>query len=79
MRSPKRVPAIFFRTAAGREPVRDWLKELPTRDRKAIGDDIRAVEFGWPMGMPLVRPLGDVSMKSARGFRAAASPGSFSS
>jgi phage-related protein len=55
----KRVPAIFFRTAAKREPVRDWLKELPASDRKAIGDDIRAVEFGWPLGMPLVRPLGD--------------------
>jgi phage-related protein len=31
---------------------------LPIADRKAIGDDVRAVEFGWPLGMPLVRPLG---------------------
>jgi phage-related protein len=57
--SLKKVPAIFFRTAGGREAVRDWLKTLPIPDRKAIGDDIRAVEFGWPLGMPLVRPLGD--------------------
>ncbi len=54
----KRIPAIFFQTASNREPVRDWLKTLPIPDRKAIGDDIRAVEFGWPLGMPLVRPLG---------------------
>jgi phage-related protein len=29
------------------------------RSKEAVGDDIRAVEFGWPLGMPLVRPLGD--------------------
>ncbi len=57
MSSLKKVPAVFFRTAAGREAVRDWLKALPVPDRKAVGDDIRAVEFGWPLGMPLVRPL----------------------
>lgn len=56
----KRIPAIFFRTAAGREPVRDWLKELkPVEDRKQIGVDIQTVEFGWPIGMPVCRPLGD--------------------
>jgi len=56
----KRIPAIFFRTAAGREPVRDWLRALePVEDRKQIGIDIQAVEFGWPIGMPVCRPLGD--------------------
>ena len=54
----KRVPAIFYRTEAGGEPVRDWLKELPTDDRKRIGEDIKTVEFGWPIGMPVCRPLG---------------------
>ena len=58
-RSAKRVPAIFFRTDAGREPVRDWLKGLPyADDRKRIGEDIKTVEFGWPIGMPVCRPLG---------------------
>jgi phage-related protein len=57
--SLKKVPAVFFRTAGGREPVREWLRSLPAPDRKAIGDDIRTLEFGWPLGMPLVRPLGD--------------------
>jgi phage-related protein len=56
----KRIEAIFFRTGAGGEPVRDWLKSLsPIEDRKQIGVDIKAVEFGWPIGMPVCRPMGD--------------------
>jgi phage-related protein len=59
-RRGKRVPAIFFRTEAGGEPLRDWLKSLPSpEDRKRIGEDIKTVEFGWPIGMPACRPLGD--------------------
>src|SRR5579863_856071 len=54
----KRVPAIFFRTEAGGEPVRVWLKGLAREDRKRIGEDIKTVEFGWPIGMPVCRPLG---------------------
>jgi hypothetical protein len=38
--------------------VREWLKELALEDRKAIGEDIKDVEFSWPIGMPLVRLLG---------------------
>lgn len=56
----KRVPVIFFRTLGGGEPVRDWLKGLPSsEDRKRIGEDIKTVEFGWPLGMPVCKPLGD--------------------
>lgn len=55
----KRVPAIFYRTEAGGEPVRNWLKELSAEDRKRIGEDIKTVEFGWPIGMPVCRPLGE--------------------
>jgi phage-related protein len=55
----KRVPAIFYRTEAGGEPVREWLKGLPPEDRKRIGEDIKTVEFGWPTGMPVCRPLGE--------------------
>jgi phage-related protein len=59
-RQGKSAPAIFFRTAAGGEPVRDWLKGLTSpEDRKRIGEDIKTVEFGWPIGMPVCRPLGD--------------------
>ena len=42
----------------GAEPVRDWFKSLSADDRKVIGADIQTVEFGWPIGMPLCRPLG---------------------
>ena len=54
----KRVPAIFFRTEAGGEPLRAWLKALSVADRKAIGDDIQKAEYACPIGMPLSRSLG---------------------
>jgi phage-related protein len=53
----KRVPALFFQTEGGTEPVRDWLKELSKADRKIIGADIKTLEFGWPIGMPLCRSI----------------------
>ena len=39
------------------EQFRDWLKDLPATERKTIGEDIKTVQFGWPLGMPLVRKL----------------------
>jgi phage-related protein len=54
----KRLPARFYRSDSGREPVREWLKSLEVEDRKVIGEDIKNVELSWPIGMPLVRPLG---------------------
>lgn len=47
----------FFRTSAGNEPVRDWLRALEREDRRAIGEDIKTAQFGWPIGMPLIRKL----------------------
>ena len=55
----KRIPAIFYRTEAGGEPVREWLKGLSPENRKRIGEDIKTVEFGWPVGMPVCKPLGN--------------------
>lgn len=54
----KRLPAFFYQTATGREPVREWLKQLDQADRKVIGEDIKDVEFSWPIGMPLCRSFG---------------------
>lgn len=54
----KRLPARFYRSDSGREPVREWLLGLDAADRKVIGEDIKDVEFSWPIGMPLVRSLG---------------------
>jgi phage-related protein len=55
----KRVPAIFFRTATGNEPTREWLRAMEAEDRRRIGEDLKAVEFGWPVGMPTCRSMGD--------------------
>ena len=53
----KRVPLVFFRTKNGSEPVRDWLRELPAADRRTIGQGLKTLEYAWPVGMPLCRPL----------------------
>ena len=53
------LPVVFFATRAGREPVREWLKELDKDDRREIGADILAVQQGWPLGLPLCRSLGN--------------------
>jgi phage-related protein len=54
----KKIEVVFFQTAAGHSPVREWLLELAREDRRQIGEDIKAVEFGWPVGLPVCRPLG---------------------
>ena len=40
---PKRqkIRLIFYRTTAGSEPVRDWLKGLDEAERQAIGPGCR--------------------------------------
>jgi phage-related protein len=53
----KPIPLVFWRSLAGREPVRDWLNELPREDRRTVGRDIAKLQFGWPVGLPLCRPL----------------------
>ena len=55
----KRLPAAFYALPSGREPVRDWLKSLDREDRRVIGEDIKDVEFSWPIGMPVCRPFGN--------------------
>ena len=55
---PLRLRVVFYRTASGREPVREWLRDLDRNARRAIGGDIKTVQYGWPLGMPLVRSLG---------------------
>jgi phage-related protein len=48
----------FYKTESGVEPVRAWLKSLPQEYKKTIGEDIKTVQYGWPLGMPVVRKLG---------------------
>jgi phage-related protein len=56
----KRLPARFYRTIGGAEPVREWLRTLDPSDRRIVGADIKEIEFDWPVGMPLCRSLGHV-------------------
>jgi phage-related protein len=53
----KRITVKFYHSPSGNEPVREWLKELCKDDKVILGEDIKTVEYGWPLGMPLVRKL----------------------
>ena len=59
MSGPRKVvPAVFYASSNGNEPVRDWLLSLPKGYRVVVGADIKTVEYGWPIGMPVCRPMG---------------------
>lgn len=58
---PRLSVKFFQQESSGGEPVRDWLKSLPEAEKKAIGEDIKAAQFGWPLGLPLVGHIdGDI-------------------
>lgn len=58
---PKLSARFFKQVASGSEPVREWLRSLPVEEKKQIGADIMAVQYGWPLGLPLVDHLsGDI-------------------
>jgi phage-related protein len=54
----KKVAAVFYQTNLGAQPVRDFLLGLSSEDRRIIGNDIAAVEYGWPIGKQTCAPLG---------------------
>ncbi|GAB7028507.1 type II toxin-antitoxin system RelE/ParE family toxin [Geotalea toluenoxydans] len=51
------LKVVFYRSEAGNEPVRDWLKDLSRDDKRQIGEDIKTAQLGWPLGMPLIRKI----------------------
>jgi len=51
------LDVVFYKTEAGNEPVREWLKSLPREDRRTIGEDIKTAQYAWPLGMPLIRKM----------------------
>ena len=56
---PKKIVSVlFWSDASGKEPVREWLLSLTKHQRKIIGKDLKTIELGWPLGMPLVKSLG---------------------
>lgn len=54
---PPTLSVSFYRTEAGNEPVREWLTEIPRDHKRMIGTEIKTVQIGWPIGMPVVRKL----------------------
>ena len=59
MKEKQKIPLVFYRTAAAGEPVREWLKGLDAADRHCVGFDLMRVQWRWPIGMPLCRPMGN--------------------
>ena len=59
MPTDRPIPVLFFQLDSGREPVREWLKNLSRDDRKTLGEDIKTLQFGWPTGMALARKMGN--------------------
>lgn len=51
------LKVIFYKTEVGNEPALDFLRDLDPEDRKIVGADLRTVQIGWPLGMPLCRKL----------------------
>jgi phage-related protein len=54
----KKLAVYFYRSKNGVEPVREWLMGLSKEDKHDIGADIKTVQYGWPLGMPLIDNLG---------------------
>lgn len=41
----QRIEVVFYRSAAGNEPVREWLIDLPEGHRRAVGQDLQRVQY----------------------------------
>ena len=39
MAQRKKLPAAFYCMKSGREPVREWLRQLDKDDRRVVGED----------------------------------------
>ncbi|MBZ0160114.1 MAG: type II toxin-antitoxin system RelE/ParE family toxin [bacterium] len=55
---PQKIPLAFYRTPAGSEPVKEWLKGLDEAERRAIGQDLLRAQWRWPVSKPLCRSIG---------------------
>jgi hypothetical protein len=62
----KKLPVRFYLSPTGRNPVREWILELPSEDRHTVGKDIQKLEFGWPIGRPHCAPLGHGFIKKTQ-------------
>lgn len=55
--SLKKINFRFWESDSGSKPVRDWLLKLDVGDRKTVGECLQKIEFGWPIGMPVCKPI----------------------
>jgi phage-related protein len=49
----------FYQTPSGNKVVLDFIRELSPDDKKVVGEDLKAVQIGFPIGLPLCRPLSE--------------------
>ena len=49
----------FYQTPSGNKVVLEFIRDLSAEDRKVVGEDLKTVQIGFPMGLPLCRPLGE--------------------
>lgn len=52
-------PVRFYSTTGGAEIIKDWLRSFGPEDKKILGEDLMAVQMGFPLGRPLCAPLGN--------------------
>ena len=57
MAREKRIRVVFYANANGLEPVREWLKNQSLDNKRIIGNELKTVEYGWPIGMPVCRNM----------------------
>jgi len=50
---------LFYRTPTGRPVIQEWLRDFDKSDRAILGFDLKRIQLGFPMGLPLCRSLGD--------------------
>lgn len=48
----------FYQTSNGRPVLLEWLRAFDKSDRAILGFDLKRVQLGFPMGLPLCRSLG---------------------
>lgn len=53
----KKINAVFFKTPAGHESVKEILKDLGRPTKTIVGEDIRFVELNWRVDRPYVDRL----------------------
>jgi phage-related protein len=58
MKKDEPVLSVQFFRLGDKQPVREWLQGLPKSVRQKVGWNIQAVQWRWPVGLPLVDGFG---------------------